>query len=135
MKQIEQNYKLGRIYSLKSKITIDSLFKEGKKINAYPYTVFFKEACFEENVPFKFVLSAPKRSFRFAFQRNRIKRLMKEAVRLNKLPLESYLRKNNKQLAFFLLFSTKEEIKLSILETKTVKLFDKMIQQIDDQKN
>ena len=135
MNQQLTNNKLGRIYSLKSKLVIDSLFKDGSKLSSFPFTVIYKKVQFEQNVPFKLVFSAPKRSFRLAVKRNRIKRLMKEAVRLNKQPLESYLRKNEIQLAFFLIYSPKEEIDFSLLQKKTVKLFDKMIQQLDDQKN
>tara|TARA_R110002072_G_scaffold232309_3_gene389758 strand:+ start:32494 stop:32892 length:399 start_codon:yes stop_codon:yes gene_type:complete len=125
------NNKLGRIYSLKSKLEIESLFESGTRISSYPYTVFFKKVKFEENVPFKLVFSAPKRTFRFAHKRNRIKRLMKEAVRLNKHPLESALLKNNVQIAFFLIYSTKEEVGLDLLQKKTVKLFNKIIQQLN----
>jgi len=126
------NNKLGRIYSLKSKITIDALFESGKRISSFPYVLFYKEVEYQENVPFKLVFSAPKKTFRFAYQRNKMKRLMRESVRLNKHPLEAILRKKNKQLAFFLIYSTKEQLDFDILQKKTVKLFDKLIQQLDD---
>jgi ribonuclease P protein component len=123
------NNKLGKIYSLKSKIIIDSLFENGEKVSLYPYTVFFKKTELKENVPFKLVFSAPKRTFKNAYQRNRIKRLMKEAVRTNKHNLETYLNKNKIQLSLFLIYSTKDELNHSTIQKKTVKLFDKIIKQ------
>jgi len=133
--ELQLNNKLGRIYSLKSKITIDSLFEEGSKISSFPFTVFWKPVKMEEAVPFKFVISAPKRTFRFAYQRNRMKRITKEAVRLNKTMLERKLVEKEMQLAFFLIYSSKEEFSSDVLQKKIVKLFDKMIQQLDEKKN
>lgn len=129
MKVLNLNNKLGKIYSLKSKIIIDSLFENGEKVSLYPYTVFFKKTELKENVPFKLVFSAPKRTFKNAYQRNRIKRLMKEAVRTNKHNLETYLNKNKIQLSLFLIYSTKDELNHSTIQKKTVKLFDKIIKQ------
>lgn len=132
MDSLKRNNKLGRVYSLKSKTTIDSLFTDGKKVSSYPYTVFYKEEPSEKQVPFKLVFSAPKRTFRNAYQRNRIKRIMKEAVRINKHNLETYLNSNQLQLSFFLIYSTKEELDFETLQKRTIKLFDKIIKQLDD---
>lgn len=132
MDSLKRNNKLGRVYSLKSKTTIDSLFTSGKKVSSYPYTVFYKTETSEKQVPFKLVFSAPKRTFRNAYQRNRIKRIMKEAVRINKHTLETYLNSNQLQLSFFLIYSTKEELSFESLQKKTNKLFDKIIKQLDD---
>ena len=43
-----------------------------------------------------------------AVDRNRIKRLMKEAYRLQKFPLEEQLTKSGKQLSVFFLFTGNE---------------------------
>ena len=126
------NYKLGKNYKLCSKTTIQSLFDSGTSIKSYPFVAIFKEIEFETEIPFKVVFSAPKRTFRKAVQRNAIKRKSKEAFRLNKNILESYLKKNNTQIALFLVYSTSEEFDHLILQKKINKLFDKIIKKLDE---
>jgi ribonuclease P protein component len=126
------NFKLGKNYKLCSKTTIQSLFDSGTSIKSYPFIALFKEVEFETEIPFKVVFSAPKRTFRKAVQRNAIKRKSKEAFRLNKNILESYLKANNKQIALFLVYSTPEEFDHIILQKKINKLFDKIIKKLDE---
>ena len=111
---------------------IEDLFKTGKTIKSYPLIAIYNVVEFPDNTPFKIVFSAPKRTFRKAFQRNRIKRICKEAVRLNKSIIESYLTENNKQLALFLVYSSKDELNHVQLEKKVVKLFNELIKSLHE---
>jgi len=126
------NYKLGKNYKLCSKTTIQGLFDNGFSVKCYPFVALIKEVKFEDEMPFKVVFSAPKRTFRKAVQRNAIKRKSKEAFRLNKNILEQYLKENNKQIALFLVYSTLEEFDHIILQKKTKKLFDKIIKKLNE---
>ena len=129
------NYTFGKKYSLKSKIEIDRLFESGNKISSYPFTVFLREIEDDKGItPFKIVFSAPKRTFRKAVKRNRIKRIMRESIRLNKNKLEEYLITQEKRVNLFLIYSASEELEHSIMTKKTIKLFDKIIKQLDVQK-
>lgn len=127
-------FSLGKNYKLCSKVLIEELFKSGTTIKSYPLIAIIKPVEFSDKIPFKIVFSAPKRTFRKAFQRNRIKRICKEAVRLNKSILESYLIENKKQLALFLVYSSKDELNHTQLEKKVVKLFNEIIKSLDDDK-
>ena len=80
---------------LKRKCYFDTLFSKGKSIKAYPIRVIYLEFTPEnfkdckniaENTQVTF--SVPKRRFKNATDRNRVKRQMKEAYRLNKSTLE-----------------------------------------------
>ena len=129
------NYTFGKKYSLKSKIEIDRLFESGNKISSYPFTVFLRETEDDKGItPFKIVFSAPKRTFRKAVKRNRIKRIMRESIRLNKNKLEEYLITQEIRVNMFLIYSASEELEHSIMTKKTIKLFDKIIKQLDVQK-
>ena len=121
----------GKEYKLCSQKKIESLFKTGKTLKKFPLIVHFQEVEETLSKPFQIVISAPKRIYRKAHDRNRIKRLMREAVRKNKTILESYLIPKNKNIILFLVYTNKEEIPIDVLLKKTEKLFNLVIQKID----
>jgi len=128
---VDQSF--GKRYSLRSKKTIDSLFSEGIRISAFPFMVWVSYSEFKDTIPFKMVFSAPKKKFRRAVQRNRIKRICREAVRKEKEPLEHYLVEQNKQLAVFLVYTGQEELDHAVLSKKTAQLMTKIIHTLDEQ--
>ncbi|MEM5565684.1 ribonuclease P protein component [Psychroserpens sp. AS72] len=69
---------------LKSKKLIEQLFSEGKSVSAYPLRMVYLKTEFDDGTQFKTGVSVSKRNFKKAVNRNRIKRLMREAYRLNK---------------------------------------------------
>lgn len=125
-------YKFGKSYKLCSEKTIQSIFKEGRSVKCYPYVLYYLPSNFSDNTSHKWVFSAPKRNYRKAYQRNRIKRVIKESIRLNKSILEEYLQNKELQLAFFLIYTGKEEMDHKILDKKTKKLFNTIINKLDE---
>lgn len=69
---------------LKGKKQIEALFAQGKHLGAPPLKLIYHKTDFGDGVPFKVAVVAPKKRFRDAVDRNRIKRLLREAYRLNK---------------------------------------------------
>ncbi|WP_136468489.1 ribonuclease P protein component [Flagellimonas onchidii] len=69
---------------LKSKKIFEQLFMEGNSIKAFPIKLIYSKANFDDDTSFKVGVVAPKKKFRSAVKRNRIKRLLREAYRLNK---------------------------------------------------
>ncbi|MDO9634325.1 MAG: ribonuclease P protein component [Paludibacter sp.] len=65
-------------------IRIGKLFAEGNAFLAHPLRIVYKLS--EENTdsPLKILISVPKKKIKKAVNRNRIKRLIREAYRLNK---------------------------------------------------
>jgi ribonuclease P protein component len=121
----------GKSYKLCSRKTIDSLFNEGKQLRAFPLKVYYAESQSEQNVPFQVVLSAPKRQFKRAHDRNYIKRLLKEVLRREKQPLEDVLNESGKQLSIFIIYTNKEVLTYQELEKCVRKLVVKLIAELN----
>lgn len=107
-KQIELpvSHSLKKVERLCSKKVIDKLFSEGESFLAFPIKVVYRKVKLPNPVPVQAGFSVSKKIFKRAVKRNRIKRLMREAYRLNKQmlpPLEE-----QQQLAVFFIFIGKE---------------------------
>lgn len=124
--------KLGKQYKLCKKTTIDQIFEAANTVKVFPFVLMFVKTDLDTEKPFQIVISAPKKMHKKAVDRNRIKRLCKESLRLNKAPLESFCNSNNCQLGLFLIFTSKEEMSLDLMNRKMKKLITKLIQQIDE---
>ena len=106
---------------LKSRKAIERLFKEGESFGAYPLRVVFMEM--EErksDFPVQFTVSVAKKKFKSAVARNRIKRKIREAWRLNKNWLYKKLEGEENQYAFMIIYSAKEDLPYEVIE-KSVK--------------
>lgn len=111
MNQQLQRYQLGKNKRLKSRKAIDLLFKDGKSFNIFPFRIIYQFSPVDTNTKTENLqagFSATKRNFKKAVHRNRIKRLMREAYRLQKNELEQMLLQQNKKLAIFILYTGKE---------------------------
>ncbi len=125
----ENKQTFGREYKLKSQKVIDELFKTGKSLKQYPFALQYLKKDLDNS--FKIVISAPKRNFRKAHDRNRIKRLMGECVRLNKSKLQDFLVNKDYKVALFLIYTIKEELPYLELMQKLNLLFDKLIDNLN----
>lgn len=90
-------YSLNRKNCLKLKSDIDKVFKSNNKIRTDILSVFYIFDDYSDS-ELKIMVSVPKRIIKKAFQRNIIKRRIKEAIRLN----SNDLREKNLQSALSL---------------------------------
>ncbi|WP_250433570.1 ribonuclease P protein component [Hanstruepera flava] len=109
---------------LKSKKLIDILFSEGKSVSSYPLRMVYLATELNSDSRLNVGVSVSKRHFKKAPDRNRIKRLMREAYRLNKTVIFNNI---TTQYALMILYIGNEKPKFSDVESATVKLFDKFI--------
>lgn len=96
---MDKSYKKNE--KLKSQKVIDKLFSEGKSVAAYPLRLVYMRTGAQDSLPIKAGVSVSKRNFKKAVDRNRIKRLLREAYRLNKC---KYLNNIPDQYAFMILY-------------------------------
>lgn len=91
---------------LKSRKVIELLFTEGKSISKFPLRLVFIQTSFHDETQVKAGFSVPKRKFKKAVDRNRIKRYIREAYRLNK---GGFFNNLSTSYAFMFLYIGKEE--------------------------
>ncbi len=116
---------------LKSKKLIDRLFVEGKAVTSYPIKLIYLQTGPEEKVKFKTGVTVPKKNFKSAVKRNRIKRLLREAYRLNKPILFNNSVGN---FAFLFLYLGKDMPQYQTIEVHVKKILEKFINKVDDEK-
>lgn len=121
------NQSLGKEYKLCSQKIIETIFEEKKTVKQFPFVINYTFSELPTEKPFQIVIAAPKRIFRKAHDRNRVKRLCRETIRKNKYILEDYLCQKNKQLALFFVYTNKEVMEYEVLYKKTETLFKKLI--------
>lgn len=119
--------RLGKAYKLCSKKVIEELFEDGLKIKQYPFVIQYKYVDLPSQKNFQIVCSVPKRLHKKAVTRNRIKRLMREVVRKKKYIIEESFPQNQKQLALFLIYTSKKEESYSYLLDKIELLFERLM--------
>lgn len=119
----------GKKDKLKSKKSIELLFSEGKAITEYPLRLIYIKTEFEDGSQLKTGVSVSKRLHKTAVARNQIKRLLREAYRLNK-PL--YFNNSSTSYAFMILYLSKDGTTFDKLNNSIKLLFKKFLEKTSD---
>ncbi len=101
-----RQFTLGKTERLKSRKLIESLFREGACLYAGPVKLFYQWQTTQG--PLQFGVGAGTRHFKKAVDRNRIKRMIREAYRLQKSQLKLHQEKTGVQLLVFFIYTGKE---------------------------
>ncbi len=112
-------------------IRINKLYAEGKAFIAYPYRVVYCIEKTQTDVPVMVLVSVPKKRFKRAVKRNKIKRLMREAYRLNKHFLTDICTQNACQIQIALNYVSDIEMDFKAMEIKMIDALYKISQKIE----
>jgi ribonuclease P protein component len=108
----KQTYSLGPNERLKSRKLIEQLFKEGKTFSVFPLRIYFVvEPISNYQLPvsnLQFGVGVSTKNFKKAVDRNRVKRLIREAYRLQKNELKNKLKLKKMHMNLFFIFTGKE---------------------------
>ncbi|MBL7719998.1 MAG: ribonuclease P protein component [Flavipsychrobacter sp.] len=111
---------------LKREQHIETLFQHGKAFSVFPLRAIYHTVPRGEALsPVQVGFSVPKKRFRRAVDRHRVRRVMVEAWRLNKHPLYASLPAGI-QLHLFLIFTDSSLPDFSAVETALLKITDRL---------
>ncbi|MCG3165511.1 MAG: Ribonuclease P protein component [Bacteroidia bacterium] len=111
---------------LSSRKLIEKLAAEGKSFLIHPFKVIALETKLESAYPVQVLMTAPKKKFPRAVDRNRIKRLMREAWRKNKHTLYKTLSVQNKNLAVMLVYVSGTLPEYKLTEDKIILILQRL---------
>jgi ribonuclease P protein component len=127
---------------LKSKKLTQLLFTKGKSFHSFPFRIVYlfndpafaipESKEFKEKYPLQFGVSVGTKNFRKATDRNTIKRRTREAWRLQKQHCYTVALKNKQQLALFFIYTQKEILPYSGIETGITNAVKKINQIIEN---
>ena len=112
---------------LKSRKAISSLFRGGHSFVAYPLRVVWKESSpyLAAMSRVQVLISVPKRNFKTAVARNRLKRQIREAYRLQKQEFYDKIEASDLHISLMVSYIAKEAVPFAEIEAGVRKLIRK----------
>lgn len=117
-------YTFKKLERLCGEIAVSRLFAEGQAFIVYPYRVVYKKVPLTyQNECVRVLMSAPKKRFKHAVDRNLIKRRMREAYRLHKQDLYTVMLEKDFKLQLAFNYVANEALSFADMEIKMQKAF------------
>jgi ribonuclease P protein component len=107
-------------------VAIDKVFETGRVIVGPSFKLIWLRSPEEEAEPVQIVITVPKRNFKRAVDRNKIKRRIREIYRKNKVILYGGV---NKGIYLVLMYTGKNIIEYKDAEEKILKLLHRLKQE------
>lgn len=126
-----QTYRLRKEERLNSRILIEKLFTGGSKsLPVFPLRIVYMFVEGEHLPSVSLLISVPKKRFRRAVKRNRIKRQIREAYRKNKQILTERLNESQKKMAIAFIWLNNELHSTQEVEAKVRKLLQLLSERV-----
>ena len=117
---------------LKRRKVIDQLFSDGKAFSVFPFRVQYMFNSLPDDVPLQAGFTVSGRNFKRAVDRNRIKRLMREAYRLQAPPLKELLLAKQMKLGLFFIYTGRELPDYNLVSEKITVILKRVTQVINE---
>lgn len=112
---------------LNNKLAIESIVSEGNLVKAFPIFISYVISPSEEP-KVQALFSVSKKKQKLAVNRNRIKRRLKEAYRINKLSLYEFSMKNELSIDLMVIQVTGDDIPFSRVQKRLVLALSKLLE-------
>jgi ribonuclease P protein component len=129
-----KRFGFGRKEKLKSRKKIEELFLAGKNFSAFPLRVTYQFEPEEETV-IQVGVTAGKKYFKKAVDRNRIKRLTRESYRLQKNDLVEVLKQKGLKGFLFFMYTDKTIASFSVIKEAMNKCLQRLIKLAETNEN
>lgn len=126
----EKDTRTHRSERLKSKGTIDRLFKEGEKVGAGKLLLIYHSE--EGTGKFRFGTGAPKKRLKKARDRNRSKRVLRELIRAQKDRIKTELGKRELDAELFFLYRGDRPPSYETLRKEMIRLMERWEEKLPD---
>lgn len=110
-----KRFGFGRKEKLKSRKQIEELFLKGRNFAVFPLRVTYQFLPSEESVV-QVGVTVGKRYFKKAVDRNRIKRLLRETYRLQKMPLSEAMKEKKFKAFIFFVYTDKTITSFTVIK-------------------
>jgi ribonuclease P protein component len=120
---------LGKNKRLKSRKLIALLFSEGKAMSVFPLRLLYLTT--DQPLLLQAAFSVSSRAFKSAVDRNRIKRIMREAYRIRKQPLENNLKKSSSNMLLFFNYTGKELEATQSIATSMEEIVSRLVRVVE----
>lgn len=107
---------------------VDMLFRKGKSFLAFPVKITYQVTT--DELPVRCMMVAPKKRFKHAVDRNRVKRQLREAYRKNKHGLIDWSLQHNQQLHIGMVYVADRLIPSNVVERKIKAGLDKLLEKL-----
>lgn len=111
--------------------SFETLTKNGESFFAHPFRITWMVADEDQKAPVRIAFGVPKRNFKLSVKRNRIKRLMREAYRLNKQEIYDALNLKSVKIVVMIVYTPREEPLYSGIEGKIILSLRRLLNAID----
>jgi len=133
---VRKQFTLGKEERLKSRKQIEQLFDKGKSFVVAPFRIYFivnsESPIQKDESRLKFGTGVSAKNFKKAVDRNRIKRLIREAWRLQKNEIREKTSETLKQLNVFFIYTGKELPDFTTVKEKVAIALKKLADKIDE---
>jgi ribonuclease P protein component len=133
---VRKQFTLGKEERLKSRKQIEQLFDKGKSFVVAPFRIYFivnsESPIQKDESRLKFGTGVSAKNFKKAVDRNRIKRLTREAWRLQKNEIREKTSETQKQLNVFFIYTGKELPDFTTVKEKVAIALKKLADKIDE---
>ena len=126
--ELSKKFTLGKNERLKSRKRIEEIFQKGKKISVPPFRALYMKN--DAIAALQFSAGVSSRNFKKAVDRNRIKRLMREAWRVQKNNLKLITEDKASSLFVFITYNGKELPDYKEVHDKMGKLIGVLTEQL-----